>query len=43
MFKNHPQKDKIKFKVLPIAAEIFRSFGGCPMNVYELMEKYKNG
>ena len=43
MFKNHPNKDKIHFVVLPIAAEIMRAPSDSPMSIYDLREKYKNG
>ena len=43
MFKNHPNKDKIKFIILPIAAEIMRSPSDTPMNIYDLMKLYAKG
>ena len=43
MFKNHPQKKAIKFIVLPLAAELLRSTGDMPSDIYELMDKYAKG
>ena len=43
MFKNHPNKSKIKFIVLPLAREIMRTFTSTPMDPRQLMEIYKKG
>ena len=41
MFKNHPNKDKIRFIVLPLVREIMNASCDIPMNFNDLVEKYK--
>ena len=43
MFKNHPRKKEIRFIVLPMAREYMRSFASVPMNIDDLMGKYRAG
>jgi hypothetical protein len=43
MFQNHPNKDKIKFVVLPILRENLYSVGDIAINCEELMKKFKEG
>ena len=43
MFKNHPNKDKIRFIVLPIAREILSSTNDIAMHYSELIEMYGHG
>ena len=43
MFKNHPNKDKIKFVVLPIAREVMHTLCDVAMDCEEMMAKYANG
>ena len=42
MFKNHPNKDKIKFIVLPMAAETMNSASDIGSDVNELQQQYKD-
>jgi len=43
MFKNHPKKDQIEFKVLPIVREIMWTTNDIAMDCDELMAKYADG
>lgn len=43
LFKNHPNKAKIEFIVLPIIREILNSSNDVGMDVYDLMTKYAHG
>ena len=43
MFKNHPDKENIRFVVLPIAREVLHTTNDICMNVFELIEKYGEG
>ena len=43
LYCNHPNKDKIKFIVLPIAREILHTMCDLSINPYELMEIYGEG
>jgi len=43
MFKNHPNKNQMKFIVLPIAREILHTTNDIAIPVRELIEKYKCG
>ena len=42
MFKNHPNKDKIKFIVLPLAAETMNSASDIGSDVKELQQQFKD-
>lgn len=43
MFKNHPNKDKIKFIILPIVREVLHTISDIAMDVNELMAKFADG
>lgn len=43
MFKNHANKDKIRFVVLPMVSEILFTSSDIAMDCYELMDKYGEG
>ena len=43
MFKNHPNKDNIKFIVLPIIREVLHTTNDIAMDCEELMKKYADG
>ena len=43
MFQNHPNKDKIKFVVLPMLREVFYSVSDIAIDCEELMQKYGEG
>jgi hypothetical protein len=43
MFKNHPEKNTIRFIVLPIAREVLHTTNDLCMDPYELVEKYGEG
>jgi hypothetical protein len=43
MFKNHPEKEKIKFVVLPMAREILHTVCDVAMDPEELMKKFAHG
>jgi len=43
MFKNHPRKDMIKFKILPICREIMNATNSIAMDFEDLMVKYADG
>ena len=42
MFKNHPNKDKIKFIVLPLASETMNSASDIGSDVKELQQQFKD-
>ena len=43
MFKNHPNRSKIKFIVLPLIREVFFANGDIAMDHRKLIEKYGHG
>jgi len=43
MFKDHPNKKTIQFKVLPLVCEIMNATNTIAMDCHKLMAKYKNG
>lgn len=43
MFKNHPNKDKIRFVVLPIAREILHTTNDIAIDCDDLMTKFADG
>jgi hypothetical protein len=43
MFKNHPNKEKIEFIVLPIVREILHTTNDIAMDIDFIMEKYGEG
>ena len=43
MFCNHPNKDEIKFIVLPMCREIIHTMNDLCMDAFELIEKYGPG
>ena len=43
MYKNHPNKDKIHFVVLPIVREYLHTTSDVAINCGELIEKYAEG
>lgn len=43
MFKNHPNKDKIKFVVLPSIREVYHTTNDIAIDVFEMMEKFGEG
>jgi len=43
MYKNHPNKDKIKFVVLPIAREIMHTTNDIAIDCHELMDRFGEG
>ena len=43
MFKNHPNKDKIHFVVLPMVREVLHTICDIAMDCDELMQKYSEG
>ena len=43
LFKNHPNKDKIRFIVLPIAREVLHTVCDVAMDCHDLMEKFAEG
>jgi len=43
MFKEHPNKEKIRFIVLPIVREILHTVCDLAIDCHDLMEKYGEG
>jgi len=43
MFKNHPNKDNIKFVVLPMVREVLHTVCDIANDIYDTMEKYGEG
>jgi len=43
MFKNHPNKENIKFVVLPIAREVLHTTNDIAMDCEELIKMYSEG
>ena len=43
MFKDHPNKDNIKFIILPIVTEIVSHVCDVPIDCYDLIDKYGEG
>lgn len=43
MFKNHPNKDKITFVVLPLIHEYFHVSNDIPADYQKVMERYAVG
>lgn len=43
MFKNHPDKDNIKFIVLPVVREVLHTTNDIAIDCDELMAKYADG
>lgn len=43
MFKNHPNKDKIHFVVLPIVREVLHTTCDIAMDSQEMMAKFAEG
>ena len=43
MFKNHPNKENIKFIVVPIVREVLHTCCDISMDVNKLVEKYAHG
>ena len=40
MFKNHPNKENIKFVVLPCIREVYYTTNDIAMDCFEMMEKF---
>ena len=43
MFKKHPNVSKINFEVVPLCHEFMHTTNDLPMDVYQLIEEYKQG
>ena len=43
MFKNHPNKENIRFIVVPIIREVLHTINDVCMDVNELVKKYAHG
>ena len=43
MFKNHPNKEKIRFVVIPVVREVLHTINDMCMDVNEMIKKYGHG
>lgn len=43
MFKDHPSKEHIQFKVLPLVREILNTSNDVAIDCYDLVDKYAHG
>ena len=43
MFKNHPQKNELKFVVIPLVREVMKTMNDVAMDINVLVEKFKPG
>lgn len=43
MFKNHPNKENIKFVVLPCIREVYYTTNDIAMDCFDMMDKFADG